>query len=167
MLNEQSASHDRAGAAGSFFFTVFVSLLVSAASLWVYHTQILRPWEVVSVDFRRLSDAKLGQLTERALAGQPTSMGELERFVQELQRTIRTAAHGRPVFISGAVLHTGRDLTAEIADVLNIDLTKGLEASLPGMANRVGGTLSRNMDGALPGQSGSQPGPQSDPHPRQ
>lgn len=145
-------------AAGGFLYTVLVSLLVSAGSLWVYHNHVLRPWEVLSVDFRRLSDAKLGQLAERALAGQPTSKNELEHFVQELQQTIHVAAEGRPVFISGAVLHTGRDLTADVAEAMGIDLTKGLEASLPGIASRVSGTLSRNMDGTVPGSTTTQTG---------
>lgn len=145
-------------AAGGFLCTVLVSLLVSLTCLWFYHDRVLRPWEILSVDFRRLSDAKLGQLAERALAGQPTSKTELEHFVQELQQTIHAVAKGRPVFISGAVLHIGTDLTAEVAETLGIDLTKGLEASLSGMASRIGGALSRNMDGAVADRSAAQTG---------
>jgi hypothetical protein len=134
--------------AGLSLVTVFaLCAITTAASIWGYHNYVLRPWEVVSVDFRRLSDAKLGQLAERAMAGQPTNVAELETFIQDLQGNIHAASKGRLVFTSGTVLNAGaRDLTEEIAGQMGLDLSKGLETSLPGMANRIGGTLSRNLD---------------------
>lgn len=137
-------------AAGLSIVTVFiVCALTATTSLWAYHSYVLRPWEIVSVDFRRLSDAKLGQLAERAMAGKPTNVAELEAFIQELQANIYAASKGRPVFTSGTVLHTNvHDLTEEIAKTMGLDLSKGLEASLPGMANRIGDTLSRNLSPA-------------------
>lgn len=131
----------------SFSPTIFFCALIAAASLWAYHNYVLRPWEVVTVDFRRLSDAKLGQLAERAMSGQPTNVAELEAFLQDLQSQIHTESKGRLVFTSGAVLNTSaRDITETVAKQMNLDLTKGLENSLTGMANRIGGTLSRNLD---------------------
>jgi hypothetical protein len=130
----------------SIVTVVIVCALTATASLWAYHKYVLRPWEVVSVDFRRLSDAKLGQLAERALAGQPTNVAELEAFIRALQGNIYAASKGRPVFTSGTVLNANaRDLTEEIAKKMGLDLSKGLEAPLPGMANRIGDTLSRNL----------------------
>lgn len=135
--------------AGLSIVTVFfICALTATASLWAYHNYVLRPWEIVSVDFRRLSDAKLGQLAERAMAGKPTNVAELEAFIQELQGNIYAASKGRPVFTSGTVLNTKGDLTEAIAKKMGLDLSKGLEASLPGMANRIGDTLSRNLSPA-------------------
>jgi len=131
--------------------TIFLCALIAAISLWTYHNYVLRPWDVVTVDFRRLSDAKLGQLAERAMAGQPTNVAELETFIQDLQYNIYTVSKGRLVFTSGTVLNSSaHDLTEEIAEKMGLNLSKGLEASLPGMANRIGNTLSRNLDGKSP-----------------
>jgi hypothetical protein len=126
-------------------------VFAAAGSIWAYHNYVLRPWEVVTVDFRRLSDAKLGQLAERAMAGHPTNVADLETFIRDLQTNIHSASKGRLVFTSGAVLNSSAyDLTEEIAEKMGLNLSKGLEASLPGMANRIGNTLSRNLDGAVP-----------------
>lgn len=125
--------------------------ITATASLWAYHNYVLRPWEVVAVDFRRLSDAKLGQLAERAMAGQPTNVSELESFIQEFQANLYAVSKGRLVFTSGTVLNSSaQDLTEELARIMGLDLNKGLETSLPGMANRIGSTLSRNLDGPPP-----------------
>ncbi|CAK7027525.1 MAG: hypothetical protein DELT_02637 [Desulfovibrio sp.] len=143
------SSSDKKPTTCSLFTVIALCAFTAAASIWTYHNYVLRPWEVVTVDFRRLSDAKLGQLAERAMAGQPTNVAELEGFIQEFQANLYSVSKGRLVFTSGTVLNSGaRDLTEELARVMGLDLAKGLEASLPGMANRIGGTLSRNLDGS-------------------
>lgn len=135
----------------AFSPTIFLCALIAAISLWTYHNYVLRPWEVVTVDFRRLSDAKLGQLAERAMAGHPTNVAELETFIQDLQANIYSVSKGRLVFTSGTVLNSSaHDLTEEIAEKMGLNLAKGLESSLPGMANRIGTTLSRNLEGNSP-----------------
>lgn len=135
----------------AFSPTIFLCALIAASSLWAYHNYVLRPWEVVTVDFRRLSDAKLGQLAERAMAGHPTNVAELETFIQDLQANIYSVSKGRLVFTSGTVLNSSaHDLTEEIAEKMGLNLSKGLESSLPGMANRIGTTLSRNLEGNSP-----------------
>jgi hypothetical protein len=132
----------------AFSPAIFLCALITAVSLWAYHNYVLRPWEVVTVDFRRLSDAKLGQLAERAMAGHPANVVELETFIQDLQANIHSLSKGRLVFTSGTVLNSStQDLTEQIAERMGLNLSKGLEASLPGMANRIGSTLSRNLDG--------------------
>lgn len=130
----------------SLLTVIVLCAVTAAASIWGYHNYVLRPWEVVTVDFRRLSDAKLGQLAERAMAGRPTNVAELEGFIQEFQTNLYAVSKGRLVFTSGTVLNaSAHDLTEELARIMNLDLAKGLEASLPGMANRIGNTLSRNL----------------------
>ncbi len=138
----------------SIISTILLSIVASAAVLWGYHSYVLKPWDVLTVDFRRLSDAKLGQLAERAMAGQPTTVVELEEFIRDLQANIYDASRGRLVFTSGTILNSSaHDLTEDIARQMGLDLSKGLEASLPGLANRIGGTLTRNLDEAAPGQA--------------
>lgn len=141
------SSSEKRTPANQFLLAILFSVFTCFVCLWGYHNYVLRPWEAVTVDFRRLSDAKLGQLTERALAGQPTNVAELEDFIRELQENIFYASRGRIVFTSGAVLNSSvHDLTEEVAREMGLDLSKGLETSLPGMASRIGGTLSRNLD---------------------
>jgi hypothetical protein len=138
-------------AKAAFSPTIFLCALITAISLWAYHSYVLRPWDVVTVDFRRLSDAKLDQLAERAMAGHPVNVAELETFIQDLQANIYSASKGRLVFTSGTILNSStQDLTEEIAQRMGLNLSKGLELSLPGMANRIGSTLSRNLDGTSP-----------------
>ena len=142
---------DKKPTACSLFTVIVLCAFTAVASIWAYHNYVLRPWEVVTVDFRRLSDAKLGQLAERAMAGQPTNVAELEGFIQEFQTNLYAVSRGRLVFTSGTVLNANaHDLTEELAQIMNLDLAKGLEASLPGMATRIGNTLSRNLDQSAP-----------------
>lgn len=140
-------SSEKKQAGISLLTVAMLCISTAVASIWAYHNYVLRPWEVVTVDFRRLSDAKLGQLAEQALAGQPTSVAELETFIHDLQGSIQEESKGRLVFTSGAVLNvSARDITETVAEKMNLDLTKGLETSLPGMADRIGNTLSRNLE---------------------
>lgn len=152
-------SSDKIKATSTIFGVLLLCAVTAAASIWGYHNYVLRPWEVVTVDFRRLSDAKLGQLAERAMAGQPTNVAELETFIQDLQANIYSFSKGRLVFTSGTILNsTAQDITEEVAQKMGLNLSKGLEASLPGMANRIGNTLSRNLEGGAQnqGRSGNQ-----------
>lgn len=126
-------------------FFVFLGLLLAFPILFACHTWILRPLEVLTVDYRRLSDAKLGQLTERAMAGQRATVDELEQFIEALHSVIRAKAQGRPVFTAGTVFNADHDLTEEIAQDMGLDLSKSLEMSLPGLARRVETQVSRNM----------------------
>lgn len=145
------SSGEKKTQAHSLLPLILLSIIISAAVLWGYHNYVLRPWQVLTVDYRRLSDAKLGQLAERALAGQSTSVKELEEFINDLQSNIFAVSQGRLVFTSGTVLNSSaHDLTEDVARQMGLDLTKGLETSLPGMADRIGSTLSRNLDQSVP-----------------
>ncbi|MDR1208083.1 MAG: hypothetical protein LBJ89_01895 [Holosporales bacterium] len=85
------------------------------------------------------------------MASHPVNVAELETFIQDLQANIYSASKGRLVFTNGTVLNSStKDLTEQIAERMGLNLSKGLKASLPGMANRIGNTLSRNS--ALPFQ---------------
>lgn len=89
------------------------------------------------------------------IAGQPANVAELEAFLHDLQENIYRAGRGRLVFTSGAVLNSSvHDLTEEVAREMGPDLSKGLESSLLGMAKRIGGALSRNLEGPTPKQAG-------------
>lgn len=148
-------SSDKIKASPTILGVLLLCAVTTAASIWAYHNYVLRPWEVVTVDFRRLSDAKLGQLAERAMAGQPTNVAELETFIQDLQANIYSFSKGRLVFTSGTILNsTVQDITEEVAQKMGLNLAKGLESSLPGMANRIGNTLSRNLEGGAHNQAG-------------
>jgi len=119
-------------------------LLVVALAIATYHFYILKPWELneaVVVDFRALSDAQLGTLAEKAAAGGPIDEKELASFIERLHSTVATLAGGRTVLVSGAVVNPSQDLTQEVAAALGIDLAKGLEHSLSGVANKVAGTV--------------------------
>jgi len=140
---ESESKHPRTGA--PFFLNMVIHILIGASLLWVYHFHVLRPWEVITVDFRRLSDAKLAQLAERAMAGRPTNVAELETFLKDLNGHIDSASRGKAVFLSGSLMSPQYDLTEGVAQAMGLDLSKALENSLSGMANRVGDTLSKNL----------------------
>ena len=128
-----------------FFLAIAAQILICAALLWLYHFHVLRPWEIITVDFQRLSNAKLAQLAERAMAGRPTNVAELETFIRDVNGHIKAASGGKIVFISGSIMNPQYDLTESIARIMGLDLSKGFEASLAGVANRVGDTVSRNI----------------------
>lgn len=127
------------------FASIVLHIMIGVGLLWLYHFHILRPWEVITVDFRRLSDAKLAQLAERTMAGTPTNVAELETFLRDLNGHIDSAAGGKVVFVSGSIMNPQFDLTEGVARAMGLDLSKALENSLAGMASRVGNTLSKNM----------------------
>ena len=135
-----------------FFLATVAQILICVALLWLYHFHVLRPWEIITVDFQRLSNAKLAQLAERAMAGRPTNVAELETFIRDVNSHIKAASGDKIVFISGSIMNPQYDLTESIARVMDLDLSKGFEASLSGVANRVGDTVSRNILTPRPGE---------------
>lgn len=120
--------------------------------LYVYHCYLLRPHEMIVVDFRALSEAKLVQMVNDARGGHAVQSTDLEEFIERVHQTILEEAQGRPVFLSGAVFNPERDLTPRVATRLGIDLTKSQSKTLPAMASQVEAAMLPPTPSAQDGQ---------------
>ncbi len=81
-------------------------LLVAAISsvvVFLYHHYYLRPHEMIVVDFRALSEAKLSQMVEDSRNGHPASATDIKKFIGQLHQVITEEAGQRPVYLAGAV----------------------------------------------------------------
>ncbi|MDL2207450.1 hypothetical protein LJB81_02110 [Desulfovibrio sp. OttesenSCG-928-M14] len=118
-------------------YFVILALSVNILCLWFYHHHFYREPEVVTVDFRMLSEAKIGEWAMQAASGNPATPEKMDAFIRSLHAEIANAADGQPVFVTGAIFQGGRDLTEQIARSLNLDLSRKLVGSLSNMATRV------------------------------
>lgn len=70
-------------------------LLVAAISsvvVFLYHHYYLRPHEMIVVDFRALSEAKLSQMVEDSRNGHPASATDIKKFIGQLHQVITEEA---------------------------------------------------------------------------
>lgn len=118
-------------------YFLLLAVSVNILCLWLYHHHFYRTPEVVTVDFRLLSEAKIGEWTVQAASGNPATPEKMDVFIRALHAEIANAAEGQPVFVTGAIFQGGRDLTEQIARTLNLDLSRKLVGSLSNMATRV------------------------------
>ncbi len=119
---------------------VFLLLVVGGvnlSSLYLYHHRFNQTKPVVTVDFRRLSEAKIGEWSQKAAMGQPTSAEEMQAFIAALHTAIRDVAENRPVFVTGALFQGGTDITEHIAAGMGIDLDLAAEGNLSKVADSV------------------------------
>jgi len=134
MTKDTAASRGTLSRSGYF---IFLAVSVNILCLWLYHHHYSRSPEVVTVDFRMLSEAKIGEWAIQAASGNPATPEKMEEFIRSLHAEIADAADDQPVFVTGAVFQGGRDLTEQIARSLNLDLSRTLIGSLSNMATRV------------------------------
>ena len=134
MTKDTAASRSNLSRPGYF---LLLAVSVNILCLWLYHHHYYRPPEVVTVDFRMLSEAKIGEWAIQAASGNPATPEKMEAFINSLHAEIANAAGGQPVFVTGAIFQGGRDLTEEIAQALKLDLSRKLVGSLSNMATRV------------------------------
>lgn len=128
------------GAAVVFSCLLCCMLLVAAISsvvVFLYHHYYLRPHEMIVVDFRALSEAKLSQMVEDSRNGHPASATDIKKFIGQLHQVITEEAGQRPVYLAGAVFNPSTNLTSRVAARLSIDLGKAGSKTLPAMADRV------------------------------
>lgn len=118
-------------------YFVLLAVSVNILCLWLYHHHFYRSPEVVTVDFRLLSEAKIGEWAMQAASGNPATPEKMDGFIRALHAEIANAAEGQPVFVTGAVFQGGRDLTEQIARSLNLDLSRKLIGSMSNLATRV------------------------------
>jgi len=105
-----------------------IAIVVCCSCIAAYHHFYLRPSDILTVDFKALSDAKLAMIMEETMrTGEPVGKDDLEKFIAELQEEVRYQAEGRPVFVSGALFGTKTDMTQKLAALFEIDLTKNME----------------------------------------
>ena len=134
MTKDPAAARSALSRPGYF---VLLAVSINVLCLWLYHHHFYRPQEVVTVDFRMLSEAKIGEWAVQAASGNPTTPEKMDAFIRTLHAEISQAAGGQPVFVTGAVFQGGRDLTEQIAQALRLDLSRTLIGSLSNMATRV------------------------------
>ncbi len=134
MTKDSAAARSALSRPGYF---VLLAVSINILCLWLYHHHFYRQQEVVTVDFRMLSEAKIGEWAVQAASGNPTTPEKMDAFIRSLHAEISRVADGQPVFITGAVFQGGRDLTEEIARSLHLDLSRTLVGSLSNMATRV------------------------------
>lgn len=120
-------------------FRIALLLLVvsgfNLSSLYIYHQHQTK--SVITVDFRRLSEAKIGEWSHKAAVGQPTSAEEMQTFISALHNVIRDTADDAPVFVTGAVFQGGTDITEHIAAAMGINLDLAAEGNLSKVADSV------------------------------
>ena len=116
---------------------LFVVGGINIFSLYFYHQRYSQTESVITVDFRRLSEAKIGEWSHKAAMGQPTSAEEMQAFITKLHGAIRRMADGAPVYVTGAVFQGGTDLTEHIAKVMGINLDLAAEGNLGKVSDSV------------------------------
>lgn len=132
-------------------FVVFSRLLwrvllvaaISSIVVYLYHHYYLRPHEMIVIDFRALSDAKLAQMVDDARNGHPVTPADIKRFIGRVHQIVAEEANGRPVYLAGAVFNPGTDLTLRVAKRLNIDLNRANSKTLSAIADRVAQSVQR------------------------
>lgn len=119
---------------GNWFFqtilTVMLSVGITIIGGFYYLNNILRPWDVLTIDYRLLSQAKLIELTRQSASGKKVTPEQLNTFLDILHHKIDEYADGRLVFLSGSVLNASGDMTELIAHEMGININ---ETSLPAM----------------------------------
>lgn len=129
---------------------VFLIAVISSTVVFLYHHYCLRPHDLVVVDFRMLSEAKLSQMVEESRNGHPASAEAIKSFINRLHQTIVDEAHGRPVYLAGAVFNPHTDLTSRVASRLSIDLSQAYSKTLPALAERVDRSFQRQPSSSSP-----------------
>lgn len=132
------------------------SLLVATLSsvvVFLYHHFYLRPHEMIVVDFRALSEAKLAQMVDDARNGHPVTPATLKGFIGRVHQIVAEEANGHPVYLAGAVFNPGTDLTLRVAKRLKIDLDQANSKTLPAMADRVAQSVQRQSKSPSPATS--------------
>lgn len=110
---------------------------INLFSLYLYHQRFNQTEQVVTVDFKRLSEAKIGEWSHKAAMGQPTSAEEMQAFISSLHGAIKNVAGDTPVFVTGAIFQGGMDITEHIAAVMGINLDLAAEGNLSKVADSV------------------------------
>lgn len=128
-------------------FAVVASIALSLLIGWGVLTYVVRPFDVVSVDYKALSEAKLATLTQQVMQGKPVSTEDLQGFLVQLNGAVDKAARGRHVFMAGTLLTAQEDITDTVAVALGLDMSKSLIPNLTNMADKVGGNLRKNLEG--------------------